>query len=77
MAKNEYDDIDDLYLDLEKDIQRKVLLDVGSKMKEIMKDTIDEVVFNQYIPSYYKRRKTGAYTGCRGRRPSRCHNRRL
>lgn len=59
MAKNEYDDIDDLYLDFEKDIQSKLLPNVGSKMKEIMKDTIDEVVFNQYIPSYYKRRKTG------------------
>ena len=56
MAKNEYDDIDDLVKDLENEISKEVALNVAEEMKDIMIEVIDEVVYNQYTPREYRRR---------------------
>lgn len=56
MARNEYDDVDDLVKDLENEISKEVALNVAEEMKDIMIEVIDEVVYNQYTPREYRRR---------------------
>lgn len=53
MAKN---DLDDFLKELKRDMTTAVRTEVIEVMKDIQQETIDDVVYNSYSPSYYDRR---------------------
>lgn len=59
MSKNEFDSIEYLLYQFQKDVVGKTIPKVQNKIKKIHKDVIDEVVFNPYQPEFYMRREQG------------------
>lgn len=56
MSKS-YDDLDKLFADLELEIQNSLKTDVAKEVKKVLKEHIQEDVYNQYDPWEYKRKE--------------------
>lgn len=56
MADKSYNDINDLFADLEKDIEEIVNKSLKDKVIEMAQDSVQENVLDVYTPKIYKRR---------------------
>ena len=57
MSKNSYDDIEELYADLLKEIKNTVDDEIDKEMKKIEQEVIDRNVYSAFSPKVYERRK--------------------
>lgn len=55
MTKKDYDDLDDLFNDLEESITNSMLTSVDQKVKKIYRNNVDKM-YHAYTPSHYQRR---------------------
>lgn len=56
MAKKSYNNIDGLFADLEKDVEKIVNNTIKNKVIEMAQNSVQENVLDVYEPQYYKRR---------------------
>ena len=57
MSKQDYDDIEELYMALLNEIKDVVADEVAKKMKKIEQEVIDKNVYSAFNPKVYERRK--------------------
>lgn len=57
MAKDTYDNIDELFNDLMDDLSNSLGEEIGKEMKKIEQEVIDTNVYNVFVPKKYIRRK--------------------
>lgn len=55
MARKEYNNLDELFGDLENDITNSMLTSVDKAVKKVYKRNVDKM-YNSYNPTYYQRR---------------------